>query len=217
MLNYNITNLKSGKTIFSGQYQSLNNCIEDAITKQIDLSYADFKYKNLSAGNFDSAHMPNADFTGANLSGANLSEANLKGSIFNQTDLYNTCFCYSDLSHCDFVNSNFGATDIGGANISYSIFSNLSCLELDFMSSENMKGCTYINTNKERCSMNYHPVIIKGIFTSPIIIFDTTIKIGNNIFEKNVIPLLINTIENMTNSLPHNRTPYTKDICKYLT
>lgn len=215
MKTYSITTYTTGKTIYSGQHASFSACLEKAIHQELDLSYADLRYKNLSSGNFDSAHMPHANFSGANLTGANLSEANLKGSLFDQTDLYNTCLCYSNISYCDFINSNFGATDIGGADISHSVFSTLSCFDLDFMTAENMEGCMYINTNKERCAMNYHPLIIKGIFTSPIVIFDTTIKIGNNIFEKNVIPLLINTLENIANSSTLNASPYTKELHKY--
>lgn len=174
---------------------SMAACLEAAVDQNTNLSHANLSQMNLANGNFDGAYMPYALFSGTNLTGANLSEATLNGSIFDHTDLYNTCLCYSNLSNCDFTDSNFGGTDIAGADISYSKFSALSCLDLHFTTTENMIGCTYVNTAMEVCSMSNRPVVIKGMLSTPIIIFDTMIKVGNTLFKKDIFPFLIRTLE----------------------
>lgn len=195
MPNFSILSYKTNKELFAGNFPSMAACLEAAINKNLDLSYADLKQKNLINGNFDGAHMPYALFSGANLTGANMSEANLTGSIFDHSDLYNTCLCFTNLSKCDFRESNFGGTDISGANLSYSTFSTMSCLDLDFTMTENMNGCIYVNPTKEICSMSNRPIVIKGMLSTPIIIFDTMIKIGNTLFQKDIFPFLIRALE----------------------
>lgn len=194
---FSIVSHKTGKTIYSGAFSSMRHCIQDAIERKIDLSYADLRHCDLTNGNFDGAVMPYAILSGANLSGANLSEATLHHSIFTHTDLYNTCLFGSDLHACDFSQANFGGTDICDTDISHSIFSTLSCLDLDFMNVRDMSGCEYITHDEQPqyCAMSKHPVIIKGLFHTPIVIFDQVIKVGGQIFHKDVFPFLIYTLE----------------------
>lgn len=200
---FSISSYKTGKDLFSGHFTSIIKCLEAAVEKNTNLSYADLRQKNLINGNFDGANMPYTLFSGSNLTGANLSEANLTGGIFDHTDLYNTCLCYSDLINCNFIDSNFGGTDIAGSDISYSKFSTFSCLDLNFTTTKNMIGCTYLSSSKEICEMSNRPIVIKGMLSSPIIVFDTTIKIGNMIFNKDIFPFLIQTLEHQ--SLVHYR------------
>lgn len=204
-----LSSYKTRTPLFAGTYANITACLEAAIEQSINLNHIDLRHQNLSNGNFDGAYMPYADLTGANLSGANLSEAILNGGIFTNTDLYNTCLCYSDLQNCDFTSSNFGGTDICGANIDGSKFSTLSSLDLDFFSTGSMQGCCYVNDPLESCDMSCHPVVIKGLLSTPIVIFDNMIKISGSLFPKDIFPFLIQALEQQT--IAHIPPPYTKE------
>lgn len=190
-----LTSYKTGKPLFAGFYPSTIACLEDAIRKETDLSYIDLSHQDLSNGNFDNACMPFARMIGANLSGANLSEACLANGLFHHADLYNTCLCYSDLRACDFTDCNFGGTDITGADISFSFFSTLSCFDLDFFNAAHMQGCIFLNTESEACEMSFRPIVVKGLLSTPMIIFDKQIKIGKTIFSKDIFPSLMQILE----------------------
>lgn len=181
MEQYNLETHTDKKTIFSGTFKSWIDCLETAVERKIDLTNINLKNKNLSNGNFDGAFMPGACLKGTNLSGANLSESCLRGSIFHHASLYNTCLCEADLRACDFRDSNFGATDIAGADISFSRFSTLSCFDLSFAQTQSMLGCSFESSQGHKCKMSSHPIVLKGIINTPIVIMDQTVKIGQNI------------------------------------
>lgn len=187
---FTLKSYKTGKIIFSGPYGSFTDCLEDAVSKRINLSYIDLKYRNLSNANLDDAHMPYADLTGCNLSGVNFSESVLHDSNFQHATLYNCYLSYSDLKGCNFRNSDFGATNIIGANIENCSFSTLSCFTLEFSQVGSMQGCTFNHYNGNVYPMSGSPIVISGLFSTPVVIMDTIIKIGQNIFPKNDIPIM---------------------------
>ncbi len=191
MQNFTIKNHINNKELFSGYYSSFIECLEDAVNKNTDLTYVCLKNQNLSNANLDNAHMPGALLTGANLSGANLSEANLKEAIFYNCSLYNTCLSYSNLHGSDFRNASFGATLIEGSDIRECIFSTLSCFDLDFYFTHDMRGCLYASSDGVMHKMSAPPVIIKGLMSKHIIILDNAVKIGVNIFPKTILPALV--------------------------
>lgn len=195
MNNCVIRSYKNNRILFSGNYPSVTECIEDAITLNVDLSFADFRNLNLSNGNFDGAYMPGSLLTGCNLTGANLSESHLRGCEFSFASLYNTCLCYSDLSYCDFLSTTFGATDIAGADIRHCQFTTLSCFDLDFWNVRDMDHCAYITPDGVTCEMSSCPVIIKGLLHTPIILMDTVAKIGSVLIPREDIPAIASFIE----------------------
>lgn len=152
-----------GRLIFQGHHQTIKDCIQDAANKNINLSHGDFRHINLSNIALDGAELQHADFTGANLTGANLSEANLSHAIFDQADLYNTCFAASNLQNANFLNANFGGADITKATIDGAHFSGTSCLDLNFITSQSMQNCTYITPEMTHKKFSTPPIIIKGI------------------------------------------------------
>ena len=189
-----IKSYKTHKILFSGYYSSVTECIEDAVTQKVDLSFADLSNQNLSNGNFDGAKLSGALMSGANLTGANFSESNLQNVLFTDTSLYNTCFCYSDLSASNFKNASFGATDIAGCDLRECEFSTLSCFSLDFTSIKTMHGSTYHSSNGTLCAMSSRPIVMNGILNSPIIIMDHVTKIGHRLFPKEMmwhIPMIL--------------------------
>jgi hypothetical protein len=183
MQHYIITSKDCQTPLFEGRFYSFKACLEQAVKDRIRLDNIDLSHKNLSNANLDNALMPSADFTGTNLTGANLSECTLTGARFSGSSLYNTFFCYSDLSGCDFEDASFGATDIHGAILADTRFSTLSCFSLDFSRAQHMRGCLYINPDGTSCRMSAPPVVIRGLRHDPIVFMDDQVKAGRNIFD----------------------------------
>ncbi len=212
---FTLTNHVDNTIIFAGYYNSYIKCLEDAVKKKINLKHINLQNKNLNNANLDNAHMPCSLLNEANLTGANLSEANLIGCSFTNSSLYNTCLSYSDLSNCDFRSASFGATLIDGANIQGSIFSNISCFDLDFNLTKNMVGCLFASSDGNIHKMSRQPMIIKGFMNRKIIVLDNAIKIGIKMLPKNMLPDLIKTISNniLQNAINNNdATIYSSDI-----
>ena len=201
---YTLTKHTDNTEIFSGYYPTFTHCLEDAVEKQIDLSYIDLKSHNLTNANLDGANMPSAYLSGANLTGANLSEANLTQAIFYNTDLYNTCLSYSDLRNSDFRSASFGATMIEGCNMRNCVFSTLSCFDLEFILTDDIAGSLFAMPDGALHHMSKHPIVLKGFLNTPIIILDQAIKIGEKIFPRNLLPTLINMIELHSKPSPEN-------------
>ena len=176
--------------IFEGNYQSIKDCLEHAVDKEICLSHINLRNQNLSNANLDYCSMPNADLSGANLTGANLSEADISHAKLFNCSLYNTCFSYSNLKNSDFRGASFGATLINGANIQGCVFSTLSCFDLEFQYSANMTGCQYVLPDGKKYNISSPPIVIKGLLNVPVIVFDDFIKIGSKTISKSNLPQL---------------------------
>ncbi len=202
-MNYYVSKTHTDQnTLHEGHYKTFTDCIEDAVEKNIPLNHADFRGKNLSNANIDGAIMNNALFENANLTGANMSECSLNNGNFQNCAIYNTCFAYSDINNADFTGAGFGATLIDGCNLQDCLFSTLSSLDLNFALTQSMQGCRYQEANGKTHPMSAPPIILKGCISTPIIIFDETVKIGNNIFSNEIIPTLLKMMGNIL------QTPY---------
>lgn len=177
-----IKSYQDNSILAEGEFPSLITCIEDCITNNVTLRYADLGYCNLMNGNFDGADFSHICFKGSNLTGVNLSEANLDFARFHHADLFNACFAYSTIKNADFSNANFGATDITQTELDYTLFSNLSCFDLNFFAAKSMNHCQYRASEGVLCKMTKHPIVIKGALNTPIIILDQVIKIGSELF-----------------------------------
>lgn len=191
-----LKNRATQKNVHAGYYLSFKDCLEDAVTRNMNLDHIDLEGKNLEHANLDGASMQNAYLKNTNLSGANLSDSNLKHAVFHNAELFNTCLCNADLSGADFRYASFGATLINGANLSAALFSNLSSFDLDFIKAGPMDNCTFEDIHGEKHIMTKQPIILKGLFNTPIIILDQSIKIGAKMFPKAMTPALINMILN---------------------
>ncbi len=172
---------KDGTTLYQGEFNNIIQCLERAITEHVDLRNISLIKQNLSNANLDEGMLENANFSGSNLTGANLSECELMGANFNSSAPYNTFLCYSDMQNCNFENTSFGATDITGSNIKGSIFSTLSCFDLDFNLAKDMSECRFQDISGNICDMSRPPVIIKGLPAGQMIFMDKTIKIAGKI------------------------------------
>lgn len=204
---YTLTKHTDNTAIFSGYYPTFTHCLEDAVEKQINLSYVDLKSHNLTNANLDGANMPCADLSGANLTGANLSEANLTQAIFYNADLYNTCLAYSDFRNSDFRSASFGATMIEGCNMRNCIFSTLSCFDLEFTLTDDIGGSLFAMPDGGLHHMSKHPIVLKGLLNTPIIILDQAVKIGEKIFPRNLLSTFLNIIEHHSKPALENNYP----------
>ncbi len=184
----------TNEKLYAGYFKSKKHCLEDAVTRNIDLTAIDLSNENLENANLDNAIMPLANLRNANLSGANMSEAILTSALFHNAELYNTCLCDSDLSGADFRYASFGATLITNANLTATLFSTLSCFDLDFSSAKSMHGCAFEDHKGLKHTMSMQPIILKGVLTSPIVILDQSVKIGMKAFPKAILPGLLNLI-----------------------
>ncbi|MFP4097161.1 MAG: pentapeptide repeat-containing protein [Alphaproteobacteria bacterium] len=194
MQHFTLRKYTDNSILYSGQYNSFNECLEEAIKKTIELPHIDLSNKNLSNLNADGAIMPYADFSGSNLTGANLSESFLYNANFTNASLYNCCMSYADIRKCDFRGAGFGATLINGANIAESQFSTLSCFDLDFISCINTKNCRFIEPDYTPRDMSYPPTVIKGLLSTPIIVIGNHIKIGEKTLKYETVPILLQTL-----------------------
>ena len=181
MPHINIFSYETREILFHGEYKDLKGCLEDAVSKEIDLSNADLSAGQLMNANLDGGVFANSCFDGANLSGANMSEAYLSGASFKGAELYNTCFAQSTMRGCDFVDASFGASDIAGANIAQSLFSTASCFMLDFALAEDMKGCCFQTGDGLLCQMSKPPTVVRGQWGYPIAVMDHHVKVGHHV------------------------------------
>lgn len=184
MKHYKIETTDTKQTLFEGRFPSFKKCLEEAVTKRINLHNANLRGHNLSNANLDDGKFSAADFSHTNLTGANLSESYLKDAIFDNATLYNTCLSYANLTACSFIGASFGATDICGAILTRVQFSTLSCFTLDFIKSKNMKHCVFIDQNKNHSEMSHPPLVLWGHKEQPIIATDDTLRYGHRILDR---------------------------------
>lgn len=175
-----ITNIKNGATLYEGDFASVKECIEDAVLNNASLAYADLRYKNLSHANLDDAMLEHADFTGSNLIGANLSEAALNHASFRNCSLESACLSFSSLNSANFIGSRFGGTYIEGANIDNARFSEQSCFHLDFITTNSMRNCLYIDHIGAEYEFSTPPVLLHGL-PKYIVLIGRYIKIDHQI------------------------------------
>jgi len=170
---------KRGHNIFAAKTKSFKECLEQAVTQNINLSGANLSFQDLSNAQLDGAKLEKANFKGSNLNGTNLSEAALRQASFNDTDLYNTCFSESDLSVANFEGANFGGTLINHANLTKTTFSTLSCFTLDFSEVTDMEGCIFKTSAGIKHAMSFPPIVILGLCSKPYIILENSICHGH--------------------------------------
>ena len=100
-----IKNWKTKEVIYSGDFNSIKELLEDGIAKGIsfagaNLRYADLRYANLSDANLRYADLRYADLSDANLSDANLSDANLSDANLRYADLYGASLNNIRFNYC---------------------------------------------------------------------------------------------------------------------
>ncbi len=166
--------------IFSGDYRTLLEAIEDALRREINLDNIDLSYLDLREINLDGARLRGANFTGANLSGANLSEADLSDSCFDAASLYNACFAYSNLTRATFIATQCGATDVAGATLAGCTFAGASTLTLNLIDAATLADSIFLN-ERTACRMTTAPLTVHGL-AQPVTLFDDCALVAGSLF-----------------------------------
>jgi hypothetical protein len=109
-----IVNRWTRAVIFSGEYASLKEAVEQAVRSRANLSEAYLSEAYLSGADLSGANLSEAYLSGADLSGANLSEAYLSRADLSRADLSRADLSRADLSRADLSRAilpGFPATD----------------------------------------------------------------------------------------------------------
>jgi Pentapeptide repeats (8 copies) len=101
----------------------IKDCLEKAVKRDANLSYANLSYANLIGANLSDANLSYANLIGANLSDANLSYANLIGANLSDANLSgaNLSGAYlrgANLSYANLIGANLSDANLSGANLS---------------------------------------------------------------------------------------------------
>ena len=167
--------------IFSGEYRTLCEAIEDALRQTVNLDDIDLSYLDLREINLDGARLHNANFTGANLSGANLSEADLSGSCFDAASLYNACLAHSNLTNATFIGTQCGGTDVTGATLTQCTFAGTSTLTLNLHDALTLAGSAFLSDHIA-CPMSHVPLTLQGL-DHPVTLFDDCALVAGSLFQ----------------------------------
>lgn len=200
MKNYQIQHTKTGQTIYEGRFNTFKQCLEDAVTKGINLENADLRNQNLQNINIDTAQLYGAVFDESNLNDANLSEGQFELSSFKNTSLIGACMAESNYKHCDFSGASFGANTVAGSCFDHATFNTLSCFTLDFLSLETMKNCRFEGASGNSYNLSKPPIVITGLFSTPIIFLNNEILLGH----KNVTIEIKSAIQSFLHLKPIN-------------
>lgn len=166
--------------LFSGDYRTLRECVEDALRDGVNLDGIDLSRSDLSEINLDGVRIAGANFAHVNLTGANVSEASLQDCDFTGAALFNACFCHSDLSGSNFSDALCGGTDLAGTRLTRCIFSGRPALGMNFSDSSDMQAARYRTPWKD-CPMTMPPLIVSGL-PLPVALFDHDVLVGASLY-----------------------------------
>lgn len=167
-------------TLFSGDFRTVYEAVETAVTDGVNLDGADLSYLDLREINLDGVRLHDVDFTGANLTGANLSEAVLTSCRFDEAWLYNACLCHSNLGGATFIDTQCGGTDIAGARLSSCTLSGISTLSLNLHEAADLTDAVFLYDHLA-CKMSHPPVALHGL-SYPLVLFDDIMLCGTSLY-----------------------------------
>ena len=139
----------------------LSLALTEAINKNVDLSYADFRRCTLrEVETFQPCKLIGADFTGAHLSSVDFTYVNLSGAKFVNADLTNTYFGVSRLVGADFtgahgrstiddVSTGFCQSNLMGANFSGATFPG------GMFASSILTKAKFVNADLDKCNFEF--------------------------------------------------------------
>ncbi|MAS87746.1 MAG: hypothetical protein CMH30_07215 [Micavibrio sp.] len=160
---YTIKHQTTNKPLFSGNFHSFKEAVEQAIKDYVPLDFADFSNQCLGMANLDGGSFRFAKFHNTQMHSANLSECNFEGAQFNHCILDNSFLCESTLNNAVFINNGMSGCDVAASNLKSTIFSGYSSLSLNFRDSDAIEDCIYYDQNKNTCLFSQAPIVIYGL------------------------------------------------------
>lgn len=182
-IKYSLINYKTKDILFEGWFNSLKDCVEQAVSDRIPLDHVDLSGVNLAHANLDDARMSGASLRGTNLQGANLSEAVFDHADFSDADVTHACFALSSLIKVNFYGASFSCTDMTDAVISGCQFSCPSVFSTLFGRAALFTDCHYTHEHRDYYEMSRPPVVVSGL-PRDIVVLDHVIKIGQDFIPK---------------------------------
>ena len=167
-----------GKILFEGRFSNVRQGVEQAVEKNVDLTFVDLRAANLSGAQMDRAQMPYACLWGANLNGANMAEGNFKEADFRTANFLDTCLAEADCSDANFDGSYFSRTILTHSNLQRAQFSCPSIFTTDLSHTATMQGAIYSHLGEVDCDLSHAPLIIQGL-PKPVIFMDDCLLIGS--------------------------------------
>lgn len=146
---------KAGAVIYSGEYETIKDCISDAITNYQSLAGALFEGQDLSHLNlfngalngavFNNCDLSNSHFSGSHMSGIEFVDCNLDYSKFENCWLWNATVYESKANHVSFKDCalndvSFSHTDLQNTKFIDSRMHNSSFKSIDF-NNGNFNNC----------------------------------------------------------------------------
>lgn len=170
--------------LYHGKHDSIIATIEDAYTEGHSLNRANLNGAKINNITLDGLEAHDMHFINANMSGANLSETTLTNCNFSGAHLVDACLAEATLKSCILDYAMFGGTDISGAQFINCHFAGLSCFSLNYMSAAYLERLIYRNDDTQEVEFSQPPIVINGVNTTPIILFDRHTKIEDGLFER---------------------------------
>ena len=107
-----IKNSFTGEVIHGGEFNSIKECLLDAIESKANLRGANLRGANLRGANLRGANLRGANLVDANLRGANLEDANLEDASLRGANLVD-----ANLRCANLVDANLWGANLRGANL----------------------------------------------------------------------------------------------------
>lgn len=133
-----IKHRRTGDILYSGEFDSFKDMVEQAVLDGVSLSGADLAYSNIRELN-----VKYADFTGATFHRSNLSYASIIESTFDNADLSSVLAFSTNFSNSDFTYANFTYSELSRAIFDGSVFTH-AILEDAYLCDASLAG-VYLN------------------------------------------------------------------------
>lgn len=180
---YHLVCWHTDRILFEGRFESMRECVEQAVKEGVNLDGVDMTGQNLACANLDDAQMCGARFFGANLNGANLSEGVFDNADFTGADFSYACFAVSSLMDVDFTGASFSVTDVTDAVIRGCRFSCPSVFTTLFHRAAVFSACEFMGSDSKLMRMDKPPITISGL-PRDIVYLDDAVKIGTEFVSK---------------------------------
>jgi hypothetical protein len=168
--------------LFSGQFDSVQACLEQAKFENIDLSGLNLTEQDLRGANLDGTVFVGTKFCQADLTGANLTESIFIDCDFSRSKVLDCCFSESYFKSCQFHDTVFGATDFFNAELIKCSFNNPECFSIPFYHCKSISECSYKPLDEFEILFSKPPVVISGP-CAKIILIGTQFLRNNEIMD----------------------------------
>ena len=140
-MSISIKSWRTGHEIYSGDFNSIKECLEHGISEGVDFSYAELNYAELNYAKLNDAELNYAKLNYAKLNDAKLNDAKLNGAELNYAELNyaklndaklnDAKLNYAELNYAKLNYAKLNGAKLNGAKLNYATGSNkrVSCMQ----------------------------------------------------------------------------------------